>query len=154
MKALRYSMAIGLLVGLGACSNMMGGNTGQSSRATAMAQPTVAPDMVRQVQAKLRDAGYYKQGAVDGVWGSGTETAVRAFQHDHNLGGSGQLDVPTLQAMNLTGGPVNTTNTAPMDSNPDRTAPTQPMRTNTMPDNTRDNPNNPNYPNNPAPQAR
>lgn len=159
MKTLRYSMAIGLLAGLGACSNMMGGSSGSSaSHSTAMAQPSVAPDMVRQVQSKLRDAGYYKQGNVDGVWGAGTETAVRSFQHDHNLSGNGQLDVPTLQAMNLAGGSVNN---ASMNNNTNNTTPTQPMRTNMAPDNTRDNPNNPNYnpanpnnPNNTAPQAR
>ena len=59
--------------------------------------------MVKQVQSKLRDDGYYKQGAVDGVWGSGTEYAVRSFQHDHNLSSNGQLDVPTLQALNVSG---------------------------------------------------
>lgn len=66
--------------------------------------PTVAPDMVKDVQSKLRDDGYYEQGAVDGVWGSGTEAAVRSFQKDHQLSSSGQLDVPTLQALNVASG--------------------------------------------------
>ena len=106
MKFVRYGIAVGLLAGLGACSNMMGGS---SSRDTAMAPPPpVASDMVRQVQSKLRDDGYYKQGAVDGVWGAGTQASVRSFQHDHNLTSSGQLDMPTLQALNLANGPANT----------------------------------------------
>jgi len=35
--------------------------------------------------------------------GAGTESAVQAFQRDHNLGASGKLDMPTLQALNLAG---------------------------------------------------
>ena len=34
---------------------------------------------VTQIQTKLRDWGYYS-GAVDGVYGTGTETAVKKFQ--------------------------------------------------------------------------
>jgi peptidoglycan hydrolase-like protein with peptidoglycan-binding domain len=113
MKTWRYGIAVGMLAGLGACSNMMGGGSG-ATRPVATAQPTVAPDMVRQVQSKLRDDGYYKQGPVDGVWGSGTETAVRSFQHDHNLGSSGQLDVPTLKALNVAGIAQASNNTAPV----------------------------------------
>ena len=127
MKMLRYGIAITLLAGLGACSNIMG-SSNSTPRPVAMAQPTVAPDMVRQVQSKLRDSGYYKQGAVDGVWGSGTETAVRSFQKDHNLGSSGQLDVPTLEALNVTNSSAAVANsTTPMQP-----ATTQPMATQPM----------------------
>ena len=147
MKKFRYGIALGLLAGLGACSNMTGGGSSRPHGA-AMTQPTVAPEMVRQVQAKLRDDGYYKQGAVDGVWGSGTETAVRSFQRDHNLGVNGELDVPTLAALNLPGAPAATANPAagnPPTGNPpmanppvgnpttDNAAPTQPMNTNQAP---------------------
>src|ERR1700712_3543331 len=104
MKQMRLGIAVGLVVALGACSNMMGGGSNASSRTTMAVPPTVAPDMVRQVQSKLRDDGYYKQGAVDGVWGAGTQASVRSFQHDHNLTSNGQLDVPTLQALNLPNG--------------------------------------------------
>ena len=116
MKMLRYGVAICLLTGLGACSGMMGGSGSSGSRTVAATQPTVAPEMVRQVQSKLRDGGYYKQGPVDGVWGSGTENAVRSFQHDHNLTSSGQLDVPTLQALNLNNPPAGYNDTAPVRS--------------------------------------
>ena len=132
MKTVRYGVAVGMLAGLGlstlgACSNMMGhGNDSAASRpAAAATAPTMAPDMVKQVQAKLRDSGYYKQGNVDGVWGSGTENAVRSFQHDHNLGSSGQLDVPTLQALNVTRAPAAANGAAT-----NNTAPTQPSTVN------------------------
>jgi peptidoglycan hydrolase-like protein with peptidoglycan-binding domain len=100
LKIIHCGVALGLLAGLGACSNF--DSRGSAPQSTAMTQPAVAPDVVRQVQSKLRDGGYYKQGAVDGVWGSATQASVRSFQQDHNLSTSGQLDVPTLQALNLT----------------------------------------------------
>jgi peptidoglycan hydrolase-like protein with peptidoglycan-binding domain len=126
MKAWRYGVAIGVLAGLGACSNLDSRGTAPGPVATA--QPTVvAPDMVRQVQAKLHDGGYYKQGPVDGVWGPGTEAAVRAFQKDHNLGSSGQLDVPTLQALNVASGSAVANNTAPTQPQSTQPQPTQPV---------------------------
>ena len=121
----RYGIAAGLLASLGACSNMMG-SSNSTPKPVVMAQPTVAPDMVRQVQSKLHDNGYYKQGAVDGVWGTGTETAVRSFQKDHNLGSSGQLDVPTLEALNVANGPA-VANSTPEQPAAMQTAPVQPV---------------------------
>jgi len=114
-------IAIGLLAGLGACSNF--DSRGSAPQSTAATQPAVAPDVVRQVQSKLRDDGYYKQGPVDGVWGAGTQASVRSFQRDHNLTANGQLDVPTLQAMNLASSwtPNSATNNTPSN-----TPPTQP----------------------------
>jgi peptidoglycan hydrolase-like protein with peptidoglycan-binding domain len=109
MKPIRYGVAACLLITLGACSDM--GSTRTSSQAAVTPPPPpVAPEMVRQVQAKLRDGGYYKQGPVDGVWGAGTQSSVREFQHDHKLAANGQLDVPTLQALNITSGSVADTN--------------------------------------------
>lgn len=124
MKLVRYGVAIGLLAGLGACSNLMG-DRGTTQSTAVVAPPAVAPDMVKQVQAKLRDAGYYKQGAVDGVWGSGTQAAVRSFQQDHNLTTNGQLDMATLQAMNLGSGTTvdTTTNNPPPPTQPNYNPP-------------------------------
>lgn len=113
MKRWRYGVAVGLLATLGACSHMTGN---EASRTSPMAEPTVAPGMVKQVQSKLRDDGYYKQGSVDGVWGSGTEAAVRSFQKDHNLDSNGQLDVPTIQALNLAGAPAAENGTTSADT--------------------------------------
>ena len=136
MKTLHYGIAIGMMAALGACSNMGGGSSGVAHTAAAT-QPTVAPDMVRQVQTKLRDDGYYKDGSVDGIWGAGTQGAVRSFQHDHNLGSTGELDVPTLAALNVTGNPPASTNqsmsnTASTPSATD-TTPTQPVHANPVP---------------------
>ena len=153
MKAMRHAVAAGLLIGLGACSGMSGG--GSSSHTAAATQPTVAPALVRQVQSRLRDGGYYKQGAVDGVWGSETETAVRSFQHDHNLSSNGQLDVPTLQALNIGPAAAGTAPTQPMSpTNPapaaNTVAPSTTAPAATTPDNSSNSGNgtplNPNAP--------
>jgi peptidoglycan hydrolase-like protein with peptidoglycan-binding domain len=113
---LRFGIGAALLAGVAACSNLTGSGSAPRTASVAptpVASAPVAPEMVRQVQSKLRDGGYYQQGAIDGVWGSGTETAVKNFQRDHNLETSGKLDVPTLQAMNLTGSAPATQPVAP-----------------------------------------
>lgn len=69
--------------------------------------PPLSPGLIKRVQATLHHDGYYRTGRVDGLWGPKTETAVERFQSDHNLRPSGQLDSPTLEAMNI---PVNTPN--------------------------------------------
>jgi peptidoglycan hydrolase-like protein with peptidoglycan-binding domain len=140
---------IGLaLVGLAACSS--GPKTPTVSAAPpptgpqAEATPTapVAQATIRDVQTALQQAGYYKNARVDGLWGPRTQRAVRRFQHHHNLTANGQLDIPTMRALNLTGNPPSTSNnaaanTAPAGSN---TAPaaanTAPPGDNTAPDNT------------------
>ena len=124
MKPSYYGIAASLLVSLGACSNLMGNDNAAPRPTAAATQPPVAPEMVRQVQSKLRDDGYYKQGPVDGVWGAGTEASVRSFQRDHNLAANGQLDVPTVQALNLTSSPVNSAaNNAPPPAQPNGNPP-------------------------------
>lgn len=121
--------ALGAISVLPACSNMMGGNrsSGASASATAAAQP-VANDMVKQVQGRLQQDGYYKQGNVDGVWGTGTMNAVQDFQRDHNLSATGKLDVPTLQALNVAA-PVGNPSSGPAAV--DQTAPNNNVNNNT-----------------------
>jgi peptidoglycan hydrolase-like protein with peptidoglycan-binding domain len=103
-------VAFGALAALPACSNLMGG--GRSSQASSQpavsTSPALAPDTIKQVQARLRDDGYYKQGPVDGLWGDGTQSAVRNFQRDHSLSTTGRLDVATLEALNIVGNGNNT----------------------------------------------
>ncbi|MFR1190156.1 MAG: spore cortex-lytic enzyme [Oscillospiraceae bacterium] len=56
--------------------------------------------MVTQIQTKLKSWGYYT-GTVDGVYGSGTERAVRAFQQKNGLTVDGKAGTQTLAAMGL-----------------------------------------------------
>lgn len=112
--SLRLLAGIGVLASLAACSDP---TPSRPVRSTAVAPQPVASDMVRQVQDRLQRDGYYKAGLVDGIWGSGTMTAVQTFQRDHSLNPTGQLDMPTLQALNVTA-PAYTAPTSPVAANP------------------------------------
>ena len=57
-------------------------------------------ETVRQIQTKLRNWGYYT-GSVDGVYGSGTEKAVRLFQQKNGLTVDGNAGAQTLAAMGI-----------------------------------------------------
>jgi peptidoglycan hydrolase-like protein with peptidoglycan-binding domain len=111
---------------LPACSMFGGGDSSRSSRARYSSQgyaaapnynttsqmapaaqaPELTPDMIRNVQQPLQQDGTYR-GRVDGVWGPGTQTAVRTYQQQHNMNATGQLDQDTLAAMNLGAAPNN-----------------------------------------------
>lgn len=55
---------------------------------------------VRNVQQKLKDYGYYKK-AVDGIFGSGTLSAVKTFQKNWGLKVDGIVGQNTLKALGL-----------------------------------------------------
>lgn len=97
--------------------------TGQMNQATAatlgldpgsllaVAQPPAAvppsppgdqlrPASVRAVQARLAALGFYR-GAVDGVWGQSTQTAIQSFQQGRGLQPNGQVNPATVSAMGL-----------------------------------------------------
>lgn len=55
---------------------------------------------VRQIQTKLKQWGYYK-GTVDGVYGSGTKSAVVAFQKKNGLTADGVAGPSTLAKIGI-----------------------------------------------------
>lgn len=63
--------------------------------------PAPDPDVVVQVQARLRELGYYDAGAVDGqlVPKGRTEAAILAFRHEHDLPLSPGIDDDLLAAL-------------------------------------------------------
>ena len=65
--------------------------------------------VVTQIQTKLKSWGYYT-GTVDGIYGSGTERAVRAFQQKNGLTVDGTAGDQTLAAMGLSAGGGNSSN--------------------------------------------
>lgn len=65
--------------------------------------------VVTQIQTKLKSWGYYT-GTVDGIYGSGTERAVRAFQQKNGLTVDGKAGAQTLAAMGLSAGGGNSSN--------------------------------------------
>lgn len=65
--------------------------------------------VVTQIQTKLKSWGYYT-GTVDGIYGSGSERAVRAFQQKNGLTVDGKAGDQTLAAMGLSAGGGNSSN--------------------------------------------
>ena len=60
-------------------------------------------ETVSQIQTRLKNWGYY-DGAVDGVYGSRTQAAVRFFQQKHGLSQDGQAGDQTLAALGISSG--------------------------------------------------
>lgn len=56
--------------------------------------------MVSQIQTVLKNQGFYG-GNVDGVFGSGTEKALKGFQKEYGLTPDGKAGAATLKAMGL-----------------------------------------------------
>lgn len=68
-------------------------------------------EVVTQIQTKLKRWGYYN-GAVDGIYGSATEKAVRLFQQKNGLTVDGKAGKQTLAAMGITASTAASTNDA------------------------------------------
>ena len=72
-----------------------------STAAAAVPPPeTLRSSSVRAIQSRLRALGFYN-GAVDGVWGSGTQMAIERFQQSRGLQPNGQLNPLTVNALGL-----------------------------------------------------
>lgn len=59
------------------------------------------PEVVRNVQNRLRDRGYPEVGKADGTWGTKTRAAVLGFRADHDLPIVAQIDQELLAALML-----------------------------------------------------
>jgi N-acetylmuramoyl-L-alanine amidase len=88
-------LAVGSLLAVSAGTTAMA----QSGPPLAYIQP-VAPAAVQAVQDHLRSAGAYG-GAVDGIWGPDSATALQRFQANHQLQATGQLNQATAMALGL-----------------------------------------------------
>ena len=69
-----------------------------SSATSVLLQSGDRGDSVRDIQSRLSANGYDTNG-IDGVYGSGTENAVRAFQQSIGVTASGVLDERTKRAV-------------------------------------------------------
>ncbi|MGI5977927.1 MAG: spore cortex-lytic enzyme [Oscillospiraceae bacterium] len=68
-------------------------------------------EMVGKIQTVLKNQGFYN-GVIDGVFGSATETAVKAFQRDRGLTVDGKVGTWTLKALKLQDSGANSTQSA------------------------------------------
>lgn len=111
-------LALASVAALPACATYGDGYySSQPSGAYASRSPALSQDMVRQVQARLQQAGTYN-GSIDGLWGPQTEAAVRSYQQQRNLNVTGQLDGDTLASLNLGGTNQNLGNVQPLVNAP------------------------------------
>ena len=73
-----------------------------SGHAQALSRLGSRGDEVRSIQKKLRQLGYYS-GSVDGIYGSRTESAVKAFQRNCGITADGIAGPKTLLYLGLGG---------------------------------------------------
>ncbi|NLO86748.1 MAG: peptidoglycan-binding protein [Clostridiales bacterium] len=73
------------------------GSSSSSSTSTVMKNGSKGSS-VKNLQQRLKELGYYT-GSVDGSFGSGTETAVKAFQTAHKLTSDGKVGDATSAAV-------------------------------------------------------
>ena len=97
---------------------------------TTMAQPARDDDRARieQVQRTLRDAGH-DPGPIDGVMGSQTAAALRAYQKEHGLSETGRLDDATWTKLRGRGKPSSSSAQTGGDTRPSAVDPAQGTKT-------------------------
>lgn len=78
------------------------GAQSQAGRNQGMQQASVSPSEIQQAQQELKSQGLYR-GQVDGRNGPETQQAVMAFQRQHGLPETAQLDQQTLSQLNSGG---------------------------------------------------
>ena len=76
-----------------------------SGAAYALSKYGSTGDEVTQIQTKLQQLGYYS-GDLDGIFGTGTKSAVLAFQRDQGLDADGIAGKNTLSALGITSGGI------------------------------------------------
>lgn len=95
----QMNQATAILLGLNP-SDLLGPAT-PTAPATPPASGTVlSVAAVRNLQTRLRQLGYYN-GAIDGVWGPGAQSAITRFQQASGIAVSGRINPQTVTAMGL-----------------------------------------------------
>ena len=100
MKESRFRTAVAILALILAVASVV--LVTITSADAASYQRGSSGETVRQIQTKLKQWGYYS-GTVDGVYGSGTEKAVRFFQQKNGLTVDGKCGAKTLAALGISG---------------------------------------------------
>jgi len=84
-------------------SSLSGGDGDTGEAVEALSQIGSRGDEVRRVQSKLKELGFYT-GKVDGIYGTNTRDAVRAFQRSVGITVDGIAGQKTLLFLGLSGG--------------------------------------------------
>lgn len=98
------------------------------------ALPLSSPEMVRRAQTALKEQGYY-EGEPDGVVSPRTAGALRAYQKEHNLPESGDLDPQTARSLGIMGGggaPSDRSQDRPRDVRPESSASSEAVMANVL----------------------
>ena len=99
-KVMAAALALLLIVGIGAFSQKIDEEAG--APIAVLSQLGTRGQEVRAIQTKLKSLGFYT-GAVDGIFGTGTQKAVRAFQKSVGLKADGIAGQKTLLYLGLDG---------------------------------------------------
>ena len=101
-KAIKIGSAILLaVITVGCCSAFLQSETNLSvAEPTAIVNAQSSANDIKLVQKKLKNWGYYT-GAVDGIYGSKTKSAVKLFQKRNGLTVDGIIGNKTLAAMGI-----------------------------------------------------
>ena len=102
-----FAAVLALLLLLTAIPSLRSVTGDRGGTAEALSKYGSTGEEVRQIQKKLKSLGYYT-GAVDGIFGSGTRAAVKAFQRDCGLTVDGIAGPKTLKYLGLTSTPAYT----------------------------------------------
>ena len=90
-RSILYAIAVGHL------ADRIAGMPAFGTRPPANDRP-LSRDQVIEIQQFLSNSGYYK-GSLDGIAGSGTRAAIRAYQRAERLPADGHLDMGLLEAL-------------------------------------------------------
>ena len=96
-----FALLGAFLILLAAAAPAGEGNNGGEQTLPALSKLGSSGEEVRQIQTRLKAAGYYT-GAVDGIYGTKTRDAVKAFQRDCGLTVDGIAGPKTLLYLGIT----------------------------------------------------
>lgn len=96
------AICLALVLTLSAFSYMGINPLSESNSVLTLSKLGSRGDEVRRIQKKLKSLGYYK-GAVDGVYGTGTQKAVRDFQKSCGIEADGIAGPKTIRYLGLEG---------------------------------------------------
>ena len=87
-------------------TGMNSSQTGMNSNSTGMSSQSgtdqqLSQNTIQDVQQKLQQDGFYKNGHIDGIMGPQTHQALQQFQQAKGLQSSGQLDQQTMAALGV-----------------------------------------------------